>query len=89
MYKHPPIFIVHFENMWGMMKRIVGLMTSCMKDQGMHIQFKEKYSKKEMLRSSIIEEEETSILVVGLEEEDEEEAWVKVKARLFAITSPI
>jgi hypothetical protein len=42
---HPPIFIVHSANLWGMMRRIVGLMTSCMKDQGIHIEFKESYKK--------------------------------------------
>jgi hypothetical protein len=66
----------------------VGLMTSCMKGQGIHIEFKENYNKKGMLHSSTPQEEETSILVVGLEEEDEEEAWVYVEARLFAITVP-
>jgi hypothetical protein len=40
-------------------------MTSCMKGQGMHIEFKENYSQKEMLRSSIPQEEETSTLVMG------------------------
>jgi hypothetical protein len=61
MSRHPPIFIVHSVNLWGTMRRTVGLMTSCMKGQGMHIKFKE---------------EEASLLTVGLEEEDKEEAWV-------------
>jgi hypothetical protein len=68
-----------------MMRRIVGLMTSCMKDQGMHIEFKENYNKKEILRSSIPQKERTSILMVGSEVEDEDEAWVKVEARLLCI----
>jgi hypothetical protein len=38
MSRHPPIFIVHSANLWGMMRRIVGLMTSCIKGQGMHIE---------------------------------------------------
>jgi hypothetical protein len=86
--RHPPIFIVHSTNLWGMMRRIVGLMTSCMKGQGIHIEFKESYNKKGMLHSSTPREEENSILVVGSEEEDKEEAWVEVKARLFAIPTP-
>jgi hypothetical protein len=88
MSRHPPTFIVHSANMWGMMRRIVGLMTSCMKDQGIHIEFKENYSQKEIMRSSIPQEEETSTLMVDSEEEDEEEVWVEVEVRLFSITVP-
>jgi hypothetical protein len=88
MPRHPPIFIVHSANLWGMMRSTVGIITSCMKVQGMHIELKENYKKKGMLRSSIPKEEENSILVVGSEEEDEEETWVEVEARLFFITSP-
>jgi hypothetical protein len=62
-----------------MMRRIVGLMTSCMKVQEIHIGFKERCSRREMLCSLILQEEETSTLVVDSEEEDEEEAWVEVK----------
>jgi hypothetical protein len=64
-------------------------MISCMKDQGIHIEFKEKYSKKETTRSSTPQEEETSTLVVDSEEEDEVEAWVEVEVKLFAITTHI
>ena len=78
MSRHPPIFIVHSVNLWGTMRRTIGIMTSCMKYQGMHIEFKENYSQKEMLRSSIPHEEENSTLVVDSEEEDDEEVWVDV-----------
>jgi hypothetical protein len=88
MSRHPPIFIVHSAKLWGMMRRIVGLMTSCMKGQGIHIELKENYSKKGMLHSSTPQEEETSILMFGLEEEDKEEAWVEVESKLFSITTP-
>jgi hypothetical protein len=88
MSRHLPIFIVHSANVWGMIRRIVGLMISCMKYQGMHIEFKEKYRKKEIMLSSTPREEETSTLMVDLEKEDEEEAWVEVEVRLFAITLP-
>jgi hypothetical protein len=74
--------------MWGMMRRTVGLTTSCMKGKGMHIEFNENYIKKGMLHSSIPQEEENSILVVGSKEEEEEEAWVEVEVRLFAINAP-
>jgi len=70
-----------------MMRRIVGIMISCMKDQGIHIEFKEKHNKKEIMRSSTPQEEETSTLVVDSEEEDEEEVWVEVEVRLFVITA--
>jgi hypothetical protein len=71
--------------MWGMMRRTVGLMISCMKGQGIHIGFKERYIKRETLRSLTVQEEETSTLDVESEEEDEEEAWVEVKVRSFVI----
>ena len=87
MSRDPPIFIVHSANMWDAMRRIVGLMISCMKDQGMHIEFKEKYSKKETMCSSTLEEEETSTLVVDSEEEDEEEVWVEVEDRSSVTTT--
>jgi hypothetical protein len=84
---HPPTFIIHSANLWGMMRRIVGIMISCMKDQGIHIEFKDNYSQKEMLRSSTPQEEETSTLVVDSDKEDEEEEWVEVEVRLFSITT--
>jgi hypothetical protein len=87
MSKHLPIFIVHSSNLWGMMGRIVGIMTSCMKGQGIHIEFKENYSQKEIMHNSTPQEEETSTLVVDSQEEDEVEVWVKVKVRLFSITT--
>jgi hypothetical protein len=68
-----------------MMRRIVGLMTSCMKDQEIHIEFKERCSRREMLRILIPQEEETSTLAVNSKEEDE--AWVEVEVRSFVITS--
>jgi hypothetical protein len=86
MSRHLPIFIAHSVNLWGMMRRIVGLMISCMKDQGIHIEFKEKHNKKEIMHSSTPQEEETSTLMVDSEEEDEEEVWVEVEVRLFVIT---
>jgi hypothetical protein len=73
--------------MWGMMRKIVGLMTSCMKDQETHIEFKAKYSKKEILCSLTLQEEETSTLTVDSVEEDEEEVWVEVNVRSFVITA--
>jgi hypothetical protein len=88
MSRNLPIFIAHFVNMWGMMRRTVGIMISCMKGQGIHIGFKDIYSQKEIMRSSIPQEEETSTLTVDSEEEDEEEEWVKVKVRSFSITAP-
>ena len=88
MSRHPPIFIVHSANLWAMMRRIVGNMNSCMKYQGMHIEFKEKYRKKEIILSSTPREEETSTLVVDSEEEDEEEACLEVEVRSFVITTP-
>jgi len=66
---------------------IVGITISCMKDEGIHIEFKENLSKKEIMRSSTPREEETSTLVVDSEEQDEEEVWVEVAVRSFSITS--
>jgi hypothetical protein len=68
------------------MRKTVGLMTSCTKDQEIHIGFKVKYNRKEMLHSLTLQEEETSTLAVDSEEEDEEEAWVEVEVRSFVIT---
>jgi hypothetical protein len=56
-----------------------------MKDKGIHIKFKEKHSKKEIMHSSTPQEEETSTLMVNSEEEDEVEVWVEVEVRLFVI----
>jgi hypothetical protein len=58
-----------------------------MKGQEIHIGFKERCSRREMLRNLTPREEETSILTVDSEEEDEEEAWVEVKVRSFVITA--
>jgi hypothetical protein len=69
-----------------MMRRIVGIMASFMKDQEIHIGFKVKYNRREILHSLILQEEETSTLAVDLEEENEEEAWVEVKFISFVIT---
>jgi hypothetical protein len=69
-----------------MMRKIVGLMTYFMKDQETHIEFKAKYSKKEILHSLTPQEEETSTLMADSEEEDKEEAWVEVTFRSFFIT---
>jgi hypothetical protein len=74
--------------MWGMMRKIVGLMTSCTKGQEIHIGFKDNYNRREILRSLITHEEETSTLTVDSEEEDEEEAWVEAKDKSFFITAP-
>jgi hypothetical protein len=63
-------------------------MNSSMKGQGMHIEFKENYSQKKTMCSSIPQEEETSTLVVDSDQEDEVEVWVKVEVRLVSITSP-
>jgi hypothetical protein len=65
---HPPTFIVHSSNLWDMTRRIIGIMTSCMKYQGILIEFKESYSQKEIMRISIPREEETSMLMVDSEE---------------------
>jgi hypothetical protein len=54
MFKHPQICIARFVSWWGMMIGIVGLMTSYMKGQGIYTKFKEKYNKKETLRSIIL-----------------------------------
>jgi hypothetical protein len=51
-----------------MMRRIVEIMTSYMKYQGISTKFKVTYSKKETLRSIIPLEEETSTLMVDSEE---------------------
>jgi hypothetical protein len=83
-----PIFTTHSVNLWSMMRRTIGIMTSCMKGQEIHIGFKEKYNRREMLCSLIPREEETSNLMVDSEEEDEEEAWVNVEVRSFVITAP-
>ena len=72
-----------------MMRNIVELMISFMKGQEIHIGFKERCNKREILRSLIPQEEETSTLAVDLEEEDEEEAWVEVEVRSFLITAHI
>jgi hypothetical protein len=72
-----------------MMRRIVELMTSYMKDQGISTKFKAKYSKKGTLHNIIHLEVETSTLMVDSEEEDEEEAWVEVEVRSFVIIAHI
>jgi hypothetical protein len=69
------------------MRRIVGLMTSCMKGQEIHIGFKSRCSRREILRSLTLQEEKTSTLAVDSEEEEEEEAWVEVEVRSFVITT--
>jgi hypothetical protein len=69
-----------------MMIGIVGIMTSCMKVQGMYTKFKAKYSKKKTLRSIILQEEETSTLAADSEEEDKEEVWVEVEDRSSVTT---
>jgi hypothetical protein len=89
MFIHLRTSTAHSVNLWVMMRRIVDLMTSCMKDQGIYTKFKVKYSKKGTLCSIIPQEEETSTLMVDSEEEDEEEVWVKVKVRSFVITTHI
>ena len=87
MSRHIPTFTAHFVNMWGMMRNIVGFMTSCMKYQDTHIEFKAMYIKKEVLHSLTPLEEENSTLMVDSEEEDEEEVWVDVEVRSFVITT--
>jgi hypothetical protein len=79
MSRHLQIFTIDFVSLWGMMIKIVGLMTSFMKDQEIHIGFKERYCRREMLCSLIPQEEETSALTVDSEEDDEEVAWVEVR----------
>jgi hypothetical protein len=86
MSRHLPIFISHSVNLWGMMRRTIGLTISCMKYQGIHIGFKEKHNKKEIMRSSTPQEEETSTLVVDSKEEDEDEVWSEVEVIVFSIT---
>jgi hypothetical protein len=73
MSRHLSIFIAHSVNMWGLMRRIVGLTISYMKERGIHIEFKEKYRNKETMCSSTPRVEETSTIVVDSKEEDEEE----------------
>jgi hypothetical protein len=86
MSRYLPIFTAHSVILWGMMRRIVGIMTSCMKGQEIHIEFKERCSRREMLCSLILQEEENSTLMVDSREEDEEEEWVEVEVRSFVIT---
>jgi hypothetical protein len=71
----------------GMMIGILGLMTPCMKGQGIYTKFKVKYNKKGTLCSIVPLEEENSTLVVDSEEEDKEEVWVEVEVRSFVITA--
>ena len=59
----------------------VGPMTSCMKGQEMYTRSKEKYSKKETLRSTTPWEEEISILTMETKDEDEEEEWAEAEDR--------
>jgi hypothetical protein len=87
MSRHLPTFTTHSVNLWGMMRNIVGLMTSCMKYQETHIKFKAKYSGKEILRILTPQEEENSTLTVDSEEEEEEKVWVEVEVRSFVITT--
>jgi hypothetical protein len=70
-----------------MMISILGLMTSCIKGQGIYTKFNAKYNKKETLCSIILQEEETSTLMVDSEAEDEEEVWVKVEDRSSVTTA--
>jgi hypothetical protein len=85
MSRHLQTSTAHSVNLWGMMRRIVGLTISCMKGQETHIEFKAKYNRKGILRNLTPQEEETSTLMENSEEEDEEEAWVEVKVRSFVI----
>jgi hypothetical protein len=55
MSRHLQTFTAHYVNMWGMMRRTVGLMTSCMKYQETHIGFKEKYNRSEILCSLMLD----------------------------------
>jgi hypothetical protein len=73
--RHLPIFTAHSSSLWDMMRRIVGNMNSYMKDQGTHIEFKEKHNKKEIMHSSTPQEE------------DEEEVWVEVEDNSSVITA--
>jgi hypothetical protein len=79
MFRHPKFFIARSVSPWGMMIGYVGLMTSCMKGQETYTKFKEKYNKKETLRSTTLLGEETSILAVDSEDEDEEAVWVEAR----------
>jgi hypothetical protein len=86
MFRHLQISTAHYVNLWDMMRRNIEHMISCMKDQEIHIGFKERCSRKKILHSIIPQEEKNSTLVVDSEEEEEEEeAWDKVEARSFAI----
>jgi hypothetical protein len=87
MFRHLKTFTVHSVNLWGTMRKTVGIMNYCMKDQEIHIGFKAKYNRNKMLHSLTLKEEETSTLAVDSKEEDEEEAWVKVEVRSFVITT--
>jgi hypothetical protein len=69
-----------------MMRRIVELTTSYMKDQESTYRIQgEVQHRRETLHSLILQEEETSTLAVDSEEENEEEAWVEVTFILFVI----
>jgi hypothetical protein len=86
MSKHLPIFTAHSVNLCGMTRRIVGITISCIKYQGIHIEFKENLSKNEIMHSLTPQEEEISTLMVDSEERDEEEVWVEGEVRSFSIT---
>jgi hypothetical protein len=62
-----------------MMIRIVELMISCMKGRDTYTRFKEKYNKRETLRSTTLRGEEISLLTVATEDEDEEEVWAEAE----------
>jgi hypothetical protein len=81
MSRKPQICIACSISPWDMMIGILGLMTSCIKGQGIYTILKVNYNKKETLCSITTLGEETSTLVVDSEEEEEEEAWVKVEDR--------
>ena len=81
MSRHLQTSTEHSVNMWGMMRKTIGLMTSCTKVQEIHIGFKEKYNRKEMLLILIPRVEETSTLAVDSEEEDEVEVWVEFEVK--------
>jgi hypothetical protein len=82
MSRHPKICIARSVSRKDMLIGIVGLMTSCMKGQGIYTKFKAKYRQKEALCSITLVGEETSTLVVdSKEEEEEEEVWVLVEDR--------
>jgi hypothetical protein len=77
----PKNCIAHSVSLWDMMIEIIGLTISCMKGQETYTKFKEKYNKKETLRSITPLGEENSILAVDSEEEDEKEVWVEAEDR--------